>query len=244
MRGLKARAALSAAGIWFAVLCSGCAWWDRAPGSQAIAFASTNVASDAAAPRIDEVLPAPASAPIGPASLARELWRCLDGAVLQISYPGGRDVALVTLNGASPILMRREHDADLTAYRAESLVLHRSGARVAIGSEETTIIVQSGDTLGRIALRVYGDLTRAMEIARVNNIKNPDLIFPGQTLYLPRAERRCRRTQEQAAAYWVEASASERPNTSDLNRRQFTPPNYRQPDHRRVRASVTDPPLR
>lgn len=46
----------------------------------------------------------------------------------------------------------------------------------------TTYTVRTGDTLGDIGRR-YG-VTRE-EIARVNGIEEPDLIFPGQELRIP-----------------------------------------------------------
>jgi nucleoid-associated protein YgaU len=46
-------------------------------------------------------------------------------------------------------------------------------------------IVQ-GDNLWEISVRAYGDGYRWPELARVNNIPNPDLIYPGDTLKLPR----------------------------------------------------------
>lgn len=46
--------------------------------------------------------------------------------------------------------------------------------------------VREGDTLSDIAKRVYGDEGHYALIARVNGIKNPDLIHPGQVLTLPK----------------------------------------------------------
>jgi LysM repeat protein len=48
----------------------------------------------------------------------------------------------------------------------------------------TTYTVRTGDTLGDIGAR-YG-VTRE-EIARLNGIEEPDLIFPGQELRIPTA---------------------------------------------------------
>lgn len=45
-----------------------------------------------------------------------------------------------------------------------------------------TYIVQKGDNLWNIAKRFLGSGSRCYEIARKNNIKNPNLIYPGQTL--------------------------------------------------------------
>jgi len=53
-----------------------------------------------------------------------------------------------------------------------------------ITGEEYKVI--KGDNLWSIALRTYGDGYRWTEIAKVNNLKNPNLIHPGNTLKLPR----------------------------------------------------------
>ena len=57
-----------------------------------------------------------------------------------------------------------------------------TNASSSTGSCMTNYIVQSGDTLSQIALN-YG--TTVAEIAYVNNIKNINLIYTGQTLYIP-----------------------------------------------------------
>lgn len=49
-----------------------------------------------------------------------------------------------------------------------------------------TYTVQEGDWLSTIAARAYGDLMSYERIAQANNISNPDLIYPGQVLNLPR----------------------------------------------------------
>jgi len=45
-----------------------------------------------------------------------------------------------------------------------------------------TYVVRCGDTLGDIGWR-YG--SSAWELARVNHIRNPNLIYPGQRLWIP-----------------------------------------------------------
>lgn len=45
--------------------------------------------------------------------------------------------------------------------------------------------VQKGDCLWYIAARFLGDGSRYREIAQLNNIANPNLIFPGQVIRLP-----------------------------------------------------------
>jgi hypothetical protein len=53
------------------------------------------------------------------------------------------------------------------------------------GQTVRTYTVQPGDTLSAIALRFYGDVTKAADIAAYNGITNPALIHVGQVLKLP-----------------------------------------------------------
>ncbi|MCL4354114.1 LysM peptidoglycan-binding domain-containing protein [Patescibacteria group bacterium] len=46
--------------------------------------------------------------------------------------------------------------------------------------------IQSGDSLWTIAIRAYGDGYRWVDIAKANNLDNPDLIFSGNVLKIPR----------------------------------------------------------
>lgn len=45
--------------------------------------------------------------------------------------------------------------------------------------------VEKGDCLWTICRRIYGDGSLAYRLASVNDIRNPDLIYPGQVLELP-----------------------------------------------------------
>ena len=49
--------------------------------------------------------------------------------------------------------------------------------------------VQSGDSLSKIAKRIYGDANQWRRIFEANRdqIENPDLIHPGQVFRIPRA---------------------------------------------------------
>lgn len=49
-----------------------------------------------------------------------------------------------------------------------------------------TYTVVEGDWLSKIAGRAYGDILSFNKIAQANNIQNPDLIFPGMILKIPR----------------------------------------------------------
>jgi len=44
-------------------------------------------------------------------------------------------------------------------------------------------IVQSGDTLGKIAQKIYGNIARWTEIRDLTNLNNPSRIFPGDVVY-------------------------------------------------------------
>ncbi len=63
-----------------------------------------------------------------------------------------------------------------------------------ISATRTTVVtitnqsytVKSGDNLWQIALQAYGDGYAWVKIARFNNLNNPDFIYPGQTLIIPR----------------------------------------------------------
>lgn len=52
----------------------------------------------------------------------------------------------------------------------------------------TVYKVQAGDSLWKIAEKTYGSGYNWVDIARENNLKNPNLITPGQELTLPKAE--------------------------------------------------------
>ncbi|NMB56881.1 LysM peptidoglycan-binding domain-containing protein [Candidatus Beckwithbacteria bacterium] len=47
-------------------------------------------------------------------------------------------------------------------------------------------VVQAGDTLEIIAQKAYGDAKRWMEISQANNLYNPDLLYEGLELAIPR----------------------------------------------------------
>lgn len=53
-------------------------------------------------------------------------------------------------------------------------------------TETTNYTVKSGDTLWEIASKLLGKGTRYLEIAKLNNIKDPYTIYTGQILRIPR----------------------------------------------------------
>ncbi len=56
------------------------------------------------------------------------------------------------------------------------------------GAQDDTYVVVSGDSLSKIAQRQYGDMNQWRRIYEANQdqIKDPDLIHPGQKLRIPR----------------------------------------------------------
>jgi nucleoid-associated protein YgaU len=58
-----------------------------------------------------------------------------------------------------------------------------------VTDREKTYTVVAGDTLSKIAKREYGDAAEWKRIFEANKdtIKNPDLIYPGQTFKIPGA---------------------------------------------------------
>lgn len=65
---------------------------------------------------------------------------------------------------------------------ADFLLQYAEGASA---GAPTTYTVQRGDTLGRIAAKVYGDARKYPLIQRANNISNPSRIWIGQVLVVP-----------------------------------------------------------
>lgn len=65
---------------------------------------------------------------------------------------------------------------------------------VDLGDTEN-IIIQPGDNLFRISLRYYGDGNYYTQLAKYNNIPNPDLIPIGMSLEIPPLERLLNETQ-------------------------------------------------
>jgi len=55
----------------------------------------------------------------------------------------------------------------------------------AVAVEMDTYIVKEGDTLSYIAMLYTGKPSKYTELAKINGIDNPDLIFPGQHIKVP-----------------------------------------------------------
>lgn len=64
-----------------------------------------------------------------------------------------------------------------------SPILSSSTDSIIKGDKYTVI---AGDTLWDISVRSYGDGYKWVELAKVNNLKNPDIIHPGNEFVIPR----------------------------------------------------------
>lgn len=103
-------------------------------------------------------------------------------------------VALII--GASPAMASAASTAPPTSYAAAPYTPAAVSAPAAAAWERTAAAaadedpvpvyrVERGDYLGHIADRYLGEFDRYPELAKLNKIRDPDLIRPGQMLHLP-----------------------------------------------------------
>ncbi|ROT33813.1 LysM peptidoglycan-binding domain-containing protein [Micromonospora sp. HM5-17] len=112
------------------------------------------------------------------------------------------------------------------------------------GRPEPVYRVEKGDYLGHIADRYLGDFDRYPELARLNKIRNPDRIHPGQMLRLPESAED-RGVREHATGLVATPPAPGGPEEDSRRRSQ---PNPDQPEQKGgesrtdgVRPDVTPP---
>lgn len=76
-----------------------------------------------------------------------------------------------------------------TAPTPVSTATPSSGAAVSPSPAPRTYTVVAGDSLSKIAKKIYGDANKWKRIFEANRdtVKNPDLIHPGQVLKIPDA---------------------------------------------------------
>lgn len=81
-------------------------------------------------------------------------------------------------------------DADGRVTAVLSLPFERASPEALANAGERTVVVQPGNSLWRIARRVYGSGWQYTVIYEANDgqIRDPDLIYPGQVFDLPEAE--------------------------------------------------------
>ena len=84
---------------------------------------------------------------------------------------------------ASEICDREEPKAAAVPLKAEVVEAPQPApAEVVKEPEVIEYVVMENDWLSKLAEKYLGDMMRYPEIAELNNIKNPDLIFPGQKI--------------------------------------------------------------
>ena len=113
---------------------------------------------------------------------------------IEANNPGisGLDVAI---DGDTAVITGSAKDqaayekAVLLAGNVEGVGKVEAGKLAGAGGKEAEfVLIQSGDTLWGVAERAYGNGARYQEIFEANRevIQNPDLIYPGQKIRIPR----------------------------------------------------------
>ena len=76
----------------------------------------------------------------------------------------------------------RQEGRTLTAVLEDLIDKYATGA---LSQTMTTYVVQPGDSLARIARKVYGDPHKYPQIQKANNLADPGQIWVGQVLIVP-----------------------------------------------------------
>ena len=82
----------------------------------------------------------------------------------------------------SKVVLNRVWDAIKQADPTYSDLHHEI---VNTGGDDQPYTIESGDNLSKISKRFYGNANKYPEVAKANNIANPDLIKVGQQINLP-----------------------------------------------------------
>nr|WP_075836150.1 BON domain-containing protein [Deinococcus marmoris] len=173
--------------------------------------ASANTVSSGPASAQTEIAPTSSAKPAAASSMDAEIKEMEDRskiakAVHQAIRNNGelKDDPIDVLQSGKSVILRGVVDSDHEQRLAEKLArevagvsgVDISGLRVAEGAKEltrekdqetgdTVYTVQSGDTLGAIAQKYYGNAAEYKKIAHYNNISNPDLIKVGDQIKIP-----------------------------------------------------------
>lgn len=108
---------------------------------------------------------------------ALEVGQTLDIPKLETTQAGE-----ITTPTSQPTEVATKTDTTVTAPPAGGTLEDQWGP--AITGDKYTVI--EGDWLSKISGRAYGNIMDYSKIAEANNIQNPDLIFPGMVLTIPR----------------------------------------------------------
>jgi len=124
----------------------------------------------------------------------------------------------LALGGASGVYAADQYgSSDVSDQQSENY--RQDSAPDKYSAESGRYTVKSGDTLASIAEERLGSQDRWQEIARANNIENPDRIFEGQTLTIPAAQDGSSQAQYEETAQQEDTAAetSASGNEDDIN---------------------------
>jgi nucleoid-associated protein YgaU len=101
--------------------------------------------------------------------------------------PDGRPLSRVEASFEAPVALASQPPAQARAPAGEG---EASPASAAVVREMRTARVERGDSLWRISRSIYGEGMRYSQIYDANSaqIRNPNLIFPGQVLVVPQQD--------------------------------------------------------
>ena len=124
----------------------------------------------------------------------------------------------LALGGASGVYAADQYgSSDVSDQQSENY--RQDSTPDKYSAESGRYTVKSGDTLASIAEERLGSQDRWQEIARANNIENPDRIFEGQTLTIPAAQDGSSQAQYEETAQQEDTAAetSASGNEDDIN---------------------------
>src|SRR3990167_5172386 len=124
----------------------------------------------------------------------------------------------LALGGASGVYAADQYgSSDVSDQQSENYRQDSTPDKYSAESGQYT--VKSGDTLASIAEERLGSQDRWQEIARANNLENPDRIFEGQTLTIPAAQDGSSQAQHEETAQQEDTAAetSASGNEDDIN---------------------------
>jgi nucleoid-associated protein YgaU len=180
------------AALFLALACAACAG-QQAMSGKAPAWPPFASAPAMPAP-VEAVAPASASQAEASAAGGPELFACADGGRLELQIAADRGSAVARWDDGAALALSRADENGQMSFAGGRAVLLRAGPRAA-WRPAASIVVAPGDTLSKLALSLYGDMSRAGEIAAANAdaVRDPNRIYVGQVLRLPAGERVCRR---------------------------------------------------
>jgi hypothetical protein len=118
------------------------------------------------------------------------------GIYLSIGFVTGA-VCMFLMTSSLNFGQKTENTTDLSLWKKGNIAAKKTPVNISLSGSASNAksltkqyVIQKGDTLERIALKVYGASTpqRVQDIQAVNNIKNPNSIQIGQTITVPVGE--------------------------------------------------------